>query len=75
MKEILEHIYKKEIEYFVFMQDISVYPKQYTDNEIYDTEVSVSEPFYSIIFKDGSVTNVELNLLLSQIFNNLKANQ
>ena len=40
MKEILEKIFGKKIEFIHFKQDIDVYPKQYKDGEIYETEVN-----------------------------------
>jgi hypothetical protein len=69
MKEILEKIFDKKIEYFYFNQYISVYPKQYTDKEIYETEVNAEEPSYHIQFIDGSKTLIDLNELIVKIFN------
>ena len=43
MKEILEKIFDKKIEFIHFKQDIDVYPKQYKDGEIYETEVNSAE--------------------------------
>jgi hypothetical protein len=69
MKEILEKIFDKKIEYIRFKQDIDVYPKQYKDGEIYETEVNSYEPSYSIEFIDGSKTVIDLSELIAKIFN------
>jgi hypothetical protein len=69
MKEILEKIFDKKIEYIRFNQYIYVYPKQYKDGEIYETEVNSEEPSYSIEFIDGSKTVIELSELIVKIFN------
>ena len=69
MKEILEKIYDKKIEYIWFNQYISVYPKQYKDGEIYETEVSSEEPSYNIQFVDGSKITIDLSELIIKIFN------
>jgi hypothetical protein len=69
MKEILEKIYDKKIEYVHFNQYISVYPKQYTDKEIYETEVEAQEPSYTIQFVDGSKVEITLSELIVKIFN------
>ena len=69
MKEILEKIYDKKIEYIRFNQYIYVYPKQYKDGEIYETEVSSEEPSYNIQFVDGSKTIIDLSELIIKIFN------
>jgi hypothetical protein len=69
MKEILEKIYDKKIEYIRFNQYISVYPKQYKDGEIYETEVDAEEPSYNIQFVDGSKITIDLSELIVKIFN------
>jgi hypothetical protein len=69
MKEILEKIFDKKIESVRFNQYISVYPKQYKDGEIYETEVDVEEPSYNIEFVDGSKTTIDLSELIVKIFN------
>jgi hypothetical protein len=69
MKEILEKIYDKKIEYIRFNQYIYVYPKQYKDGEIYETEVSSEEPSYNIQFVDGSKITIDLSELIIKIFN------
>ena len=69
MKEILEKIYDQKIEYVYFNQYISVYPKQYKDGEIYETEVNVDEPSYIIQFVDGSKNTINLSELIVKIFN------
>ena len=69
MKEILEKIYDKKIEYIRFNQYISVYPKQYKDGEIYETEVDSEEPSYNIQFVDGSEMIIDLSELIVKIFN------
>ena len=69
MKEILEKIFDKKIEYIRFNQYIYVYPKQYKDGEIYETEVNSEEPSQSIEFIDGSKTVIELSELIVKIFN------
>ena len=69
MKEILEKIFDKKIEFIHFKQDISVYPKQYKDGEIYETEVNSYEPLYHINFVDGSKTILDLSELIVMIFN------
>lgn len=69
MKEILEKIYDKKIEYIRFNQYISVYPKQYKDGEIYETEVDTKEPSYTIQFVDGSKITMDLSELIVKIFN------
>jgi hypothetical protein len=69
MKEILEKVFDKKIEYIRFNQYISVYPKQYTDMEIYETEVNVDEPSYTIEFVDGSKNTMGLSELIVMIFN------
>ncbi len=69
MKEILEKIFDKKIEFIHFKQDIDVYPKQYKDGEIYETEVSTYEPLYHINFIDGSKTVLNLSELIVMIFN------
>ena len=69
MKEILEKIYDKKIEYIRFNQYIYVYPKQYTDKEIYETEVNSEEPSYNIQFVDGSKITIDLSELIIKIFN------
>lgn len=69
MKEILEKIFDKKIESVRFNQYISVYPKQYKDGEIYETEVDVEEPSYRIEFVDGSKTEIDLSELIVKIFN------
>jgi hypothetical protein len=69
MKEILEKIFEKKIEYVGFSQYISVYPKQYRDGEIYETEVFSEEPSYNILFIDGSKTDICLSELIVKIFN------
>ena len=69
MKEILEKIYDQKIEHVHFNQYISVYPKQYTDKEIYETEVNVDEPSYTIEFVDGSKNIIDLSELIVKIFN------
>jgi hypothetical protein len=69
MKEILEKIFDKKIEFIQFKQDIDVYPKQYTDGEIYETEVTSSEPLYRINFIDGSDTLLDLSEIIVMIFN------
>jgi hypothetical protein len=69
MKEILEKIFNKKIEYVQFNQYVYVYPKQYTDKEIYETEVNVEEPSYTIEFVDGSKTVIDLSELIVTIFN------
>jgi hypothetical protein len=69
VKEILEKIFDKKIEYIRFNQYIYVYPKQYKDGEIYETEVNSEEPSYSIEFIDGSKTVIELSELIVKIFN------
>ena len=48
---------------------IYVYPKQYTDKEIYETEVETQEPSYTIQFVDGSKTEIDLSELIVKIFN------
>ena len=69
MKEILEKIFNKKIEFIHFKQDIDVYPKQYRDGEIYETEVESHEPSYGIEFIDGSKTVINLSELIVKIFN------
>jgi hypothetical protein len=69
MKEILEKIFGKEIEFINFKQDIDVYSKQYKDGEIYETEVNSFEPRYWINFVDGSKTVLDLSELIVMIFN------
>jgi hypothetical protein len=69
MKEILEKIFDKKIEHVHFNQYIGVYPKQYKDGEIYETEVEVEEPSYNIQFVDGSKTVIDLSELIVKIFN------
>jgi hypothetical protein len=69
MKEILEKIFDKKIEFIHFKQDIDVYPKQYKDGEIYETEVNSYEPLYDINFVDGSKTVLDLSELIIMIFN------
>jgi hypothetical protein len=69
MKEILEKIFDKKIEHVNFNQYISVYPKQYKDGEIYETEVEAEEPSYNIQFVDGSKTVIDLSELIVKIFN------
>ena len=69
MKEILEKIYDKKIEYVQFKQYINVYPKQYKDGEIYETEVDAEEPSYIIEFVDGTKTVIDLSELIVKIFN------
>jgi hypothetical protein len=69
MKEILEKIFEKKIEYIRFNQYIYVYPKQYRDGEIYETEVNSEEPSYDILFIDGSKTVITLSELIVKIFN------
>jgi hypothetical protein len=69
MKEILEKIFDKKIEYVSFNQYIYVYPKQYTDKEIYETEVEAQEPSYTIQFVDGSKAEINLSELIVKIFN------
>jgi hypothetical protein len=69
MKEILEKIFDKKIEHVHFNQYIYVYPKQYTDKEIYETEVNAEEPSYNIQFVDGSKTVIDLSELIVKIFN------
>jgi hypothetical protein len=69
MKEILEKIFNKKIEYVRFNQYINVYPKQYKDGEIYETEVEAEEPSYTIQFVDGSKTVIDLSELIVKIFN------
>jgi len=54
MKEILEKIFDKKIEYIRFNQYIYVYPE---------------EPSYSIEFVDGSKTVIDLSELIVMIFN------
>ena len=46
-----------------------MYPKQYRDGEIYETEVEPHEPSYSIEFIDGSKTVINLSELIVKIFN------
>jgi hypothetical protein len=69
MKEILEKIYDQKIENVHFNQYIYVYPKQYTDKEIYETEVESQEPSYTIEFVDGSKVEITLSELIVKIFN------
>jgi hypothetical protein len=69
MKEILEKIFNKKIEHVRFNQYINVYPKQYKDGEIYETEVEAEEPSYTIQFVDGSKTVIDLSELIVKIFN------
>jgi len=69
MKEILEKIFDKEIEFIHFKQEIDVYPKQYRDGEIYETEVNSWEPLYHINFVDGSKNELTLSELIVIIFN------
>jgi hypothetical protein len=69
MKEILEKIFDKKIEFIHFKQDIDVYPKQYKDGEIYQTEVDSYEPTYRINFIDGSDVLLDLSELIVMIFN------
>ena len=69
MKEILEKIFDKKIEFIHFKQDIDVDPKQYKDGEIYETEVYSYEPTYHINFVDGSKTLLDLSELIVMIFN------
>jgi hypothetical protein len=69
MKEILENIFDKKIEHITFNQWVDVYPKQYTDGEIYETEVNSQEPTYVIKFLDGSTDVLELSELIVKIFN------
>ena len=64
MKEILEKIFDKKIESVRFNQYVYVYPKQYTDKEIYETEVNAEEPSYNIEFVDGSKTEIDLSELI-----------
>ena len=69
MKEILEKIFNKKIEYVRFNQYINVYPKQYKDGEIYETEVDAEEPSYIIEFVDGTKNVIDLSELIVTIFN------
>lgn len=71
MKELLELYYGKKVKYFQFIQ--YVYPKQYNDKEIYETEVE--EPYYEVTFEDDkeNVKNIYLNELIS--FSFLKNNK
>ena len=69
MEEILEKIYDQKIENVHFNQYIYVYPKQYTDKEIYETEVESQEPSYTIEFVDGSKVEITLSELIVKIFN------
>jgi hypothetical protein len=69
MKEIFKSFYGKEVKSFRFNQHISVYPKQYKDGEIYETEVDTEEPTYTIYFDDGTEISVELSELLLTLFN------
>jgi len=69
MEEILEKIYDQKIENVHFNQYIYVYPKQYTDKEIYETEVESQEPSYTIEFVDGSKVEINLSELIVKIFN------
>ena len=69
MKEILEKIFDKKIDSVRFNQYVYVYPKQYTDKEIYETEVNAEEPSYNIEFVDGSKTEIDLSELIVKIFN------
>ena len=69
MEEILEKIYDQKIENVHFNQYIYVYPKQYTDKEIYETEVDSQEPSYTIEFVDGSKVEITLSELIVKIFN------
>lgn len=69
MKEILEKIFDKKIEYIQFIQHVDVYCRQYKDGEIYETEVNTWEPSYNIEFVDGSKTVIELSELIVKIFN------
>ena len=69
MKEILEKIFDKKIEFIHFKQDIDVHPKQYKDGEIYETGVDSYEPLYHINFVDGSKIVLNLSELIVIIFN------
>lgn len=69
MKELFETIYGKKVKMFGFKQNINVYNKQYTDGEIYDTEVEADEPTYIIFFEDESKITVELSEVLVMLFN------
>jgi hypothetical protein len=68
MKQLLQSFYQKEIENIYFNQNIEAYIKQYTDGEIYETEISSYEPQYKIIFKDQTIENLDLQDLLVKLF-------
>ena len=72
MREILEKIFDKKIEFIAFEQNVEVYPKQYKDGEIYETEVNSYEPLYYINFVDGSKSTLYLGELIVMIFNSKK---
>ena len=69
MKEILEKIFDNKINFIEFKQDIEVYPKQYRDGEIYETEVNTYEPLYIIHFVDASKIVLSLSEIIVKIFN------
>jgi hypothetical protein len=69
MKEILEKIFDKKIEFISFNQDVNAHPNQYNDGKIYETEVDSYEPLYHINFVDGSKTVLDLSQLIVKIFN------
>ena len=66
MKELLELYYGKKVKHFKFVQ--YVYPKQYNDKEIYETEVE--EPYYEVNFEEDnkSVKYIDLNELIAFSF-------
>ena len=69
MKEILEKIYYKHISSVRFIHEVEVHCKQYTDKEIYETEVYSPEPCYHITFSDGSTSVLSLSEIIAEIFN------
>jgi hypothetical protein len=72
MKVIFENIFNRKVSVYRFKQYIYVYPKQYKDNEIYETEVDVQQPQYIIDFEDGGQEVIELEDLLVIIYNSKK---
>ncbi len=67
MQKLLEEFLNAKIEYYVFKQH--VYPKQYTDKEIYETEVE--EPYYSIVLDNGEKKDVYINEIFEYLFKKL----
>ena len=68
MKELLENYFGKEVKYWTFKQYIEI--KQYTDKEIYETDVE--EPFYIVHFENGDKSDISLSDLLIFCFNKNK---